>query len=565
MPLRTPLVLALLCFAASCSSSPPVASSPHQVLTSSFEPVEIENPTLILSTATAETEVAKAGSSVTDATKRCTVGRFTSAAPAGRITFESPTYASIAAQSRRVKGATVLVHMPDGTVGCMGVGYARDRGEQPEDWFTRFQPGTYSFYLHGNEVDYRVRAGTLRLKVRRLSPEAHEASLPPLDTWTYAALPKTPVLVFDGDTSPTTYQLVAEGNTMTRRMETKCGGVFPAEPTAVLDIRQNSPMQLLLVGHGTKRMSLVGPFQPDGTPAPRAGERCPTKHRLDNPPLRYSTKGLAPGRYLLRVGPKRDETPHAIRILVGPDALGGAAYSPIEVPEANVPVTERMLENSLPFMARAKGTLELAPLHRQRVWAAAPSEMCVYPTEDLDAASAAPPTWERQPRFDFPRKGERLIWVRPTVNDRGEVIAADGSMFTIEISKLSTEPNGSAHLPDRVRNLGFIKGTKEAKLVVPSKDANLTRLLELEADYRDCYDAKFDKEGGNIGGFVLRRVEGSLRKVALADIAAQKAAEACRRDEFEDRRQKALGDIVASVTSELDASLERLRAEHSSK
>ncbi len=289
--------------------------------------------------------------------------------------------------------------------------------------------------------------------------------------------------------------------------------VVATEPIALLKVdRPRDDLMYALTSSGRVALQIIGPITKS-----RRGmrERC-----------RVGAHGkigrLEPGVYALKVGQrakKRGVAAVGYTLLFRTEHTRMNPFAVAAVP-AGLPVRARMVSRHYPQLDK---DFWRSNERLQRLFASAPKELFVFPTFDLDKASAKQ-VGSQTRRPIYPRKNEPMLLFA-----NRWIVGADGATFSVQkYSYLATSPTGPIALPRAPRNLELSSSDAIKQLGAKDQAAYKAHRRRMAAEKR-CVDRVWSPTNRTIAALRQRAWSRwrAKRIASLKDRAGSKAFRVC--------------------------------------
>lgn len=340
----------------------------------------------------------------------------------------------------------------------------------------------------------------------------------------------------------------------------RCGKGFTREtPDFAFELKRPlTDLQLDFRSSHASQMDLVilGPIPEDGRNLP---SRC-----IENVPQSFGR--MEPGLYVARVSPEENGAAWLYHLVL---TSKGTPREPKTLPTKfadNVPFEERVVTGHFPLLT--VDDVHDSDATREWLFVNAPKQLFVYPKYDLDdkvarvygAARRGGYTTSsfhpKAPAEVFPKANEPLLLL-----SRGQVLAADGSIFNVEMKDLTDKPSGALALPSASRNPHltwdhalYAHAPEDDKLVAAYEKAN----KDLDA----CEDRVWNPAEKQIDAIRARpwwqQSEGQIQQIKDATSAAFDRT--CKPDALKQKQLDTWAALMKSRSARRDAALGRVKA-----
>lgn len=190
-------------------------------------------------------------------------------------------------------------------------------------------------------------------------------------------------------------------------------------------------------------VQVVGPLTEDGRNIPT---RCLSQERM-------TYNRLEAGHYALRVGTPASGDEVLYHVLMrGKDTSRNPVFVPTKFAET-IALQESVVTFHFPQLLNSD--LENSESNRESIFLSSPKAMFVFPKFNMDKSVAqilggATPIDAKTP-LEYPKENEPLL----LLDAQGTVMAADGSMFRVNMKDLQDEPSAAIAVPAAPRNMGM--------------------------------------------------------------------------------------------------------------
>lgn len=303
-------------------------------------------------------------------------------------------------------------------------------------------------------------------------------------------------------------------------------------------------------------VELIGPVPDNGRNLP---SRC-----IENVPQGFGR--LEPGLYVLRVGPQENAASWLYHLVL---TSKGATRDPKTMPSKfaeNVPLAERVVTGHFPILTM--DDVHDSDATREWLFMNAPKQLFVYPKYDLDAKVAHVYGAARRGGYTtnsfhpkvgaeaYPKANEPLLLI-----GRGQVLAADGSLFNVDMKDLADKPSGAAVLPSASRN-PHLTWDHALYARAPEDEKAIAAYEKAKKDYDACEDRLWKPAEKQIDAIRARpwwqQSEGQIQQIKDATNAA--VDRTCKPDALEQKRLDTWAGLMKSRSARRDASLAKIKA-----
>jgi hypothetical protein len=261
-------------------------------------------------------------------------------------------------------------------------------------------------------------------------------------------------------------------------------------------------------------VQLVGPLTADG-------RNIPTQCLNDD---RTSIGRMEAGLYGLRIGTETSGAEVLYHVVLrGKDTSKNPVLPPTKfVDEATV--DESVVTWHFPQLTVQEA--EAGDANREALFLTAPKAIFVFPKFNMDKSvaevmGASGDSSKGAPAPEYPKENEPLL----LLDKGGHVMAADGSLFRVNLKDLQADPGGAVAIPAAPRNTGLsferalaAKGPEDAKSVAAYEKA--------QKAVQSCYDRVNNSiEGGMENACAaLEKTEQKAKETLEKDLAKTRAA-----------------------------------------
>lgn len=285
-----------------------------------------------------------------------------------------------------------------------------------------------------------------------------------------AELPKDPLILTQ--TTPTT----------AGRQGSRCGkGYFREVPDVVFSLKRPlGDMSIEVKSAKAIDVEIVGPLND-------TGRNLPTQCGTDDNRLRFNR--MEAGLYGLRIGTDKSGDEALYHVVVrSKDTTRNPTQPPSKFAD-KIALDESVVVWHYPQLTVED--LETSDANREAIFLSAPKELFVFPKFNLDKSVAqiigdgGSSREKGAPAPEYPKESEPLLLL--SSRNGGVVMAADGTMYRVNMKDLQADPNGAVTVSGTPRNT-YMSFDQAVRAKGPEDEKAYAAWQKAEKDVKTCSD-----------------------------------------------------------------------------
>lgn len=287
---------------------------------------------------------------------------------------------------------------------------------------------------------------------------------------------------------------------------------------------------------------------------------------------RSTMNRMEAGMYGLKIGTESPGAQVLYHVVVrGKDTSRNPVQAPLKFAEI-IDLKESVITWHYPQLNT--DDLEKSDPNRESLFLSAPGALFVFPKFNLDKTVAdavgftditgnrdekstnTPKDAKPLPAADYPKENEPLLLLK----DNGAVMAADGSVFKVDMKDLAADPGGAIAIPTVARNASIsfnrsleLKGPEDAKAIATFEKA--------QKDFEACQNRINNAASAKIDSIRATgywRTQGSQID-AVNDAADRQIESSCRPKDLEKKKEALWAELAKTRTARRTASLAKIK------